>query len=242
MSRDPASNPTSIRCREDLIRALSAPPYWTVVDHRDDPGYTRSLLDALKSGDEGGSDKISYTEISVQPGLDADRGLVTRLSRTSAAMPPHTDSSYSGAPHSLLAFDMVETDEEGGVSILVDANRLLERLDEATARLLALPIFPFGSRRFPILAGARHDVRVRYYRAQIDKSIGEGLPLPANAVEALERLDEMLADESLQERVRLQGGQVLFIANNRVLHGRTGLAEGSRRLMHRYRMRIPELA
>ena len=50
MSSDPASNPTSIRCREDLIRALSAPPYWTVVDHRDDPGYTRSLLDALKSG------------------------------------------------------------------------------------------------------------------------------------------------------------------------------------------------
>ncbi|MEQ3728939.1 MAG: TauD/TfdA family dioxygenase [Tateyamaria sp.] len=225
----------------DLLRFLKSPPYAVVGSFGGDTGLTRRLLSSLADGGERDADKISFTRICISEKDSADRGMVTRISRTNAAIPPHTDSSYSEAPHNLVAFEMLMADKNGGTSILVEADRLVKHLDNSTIKLLSMPIFPFGTSRFPIINIGPQGVRIRYYRAQVDKGLELGHPLPENARFALDTLDGLLQRPELQRRFKLSTGQTLFFANRRVLHGRTDFDQKSQRLMHRYRLTIPDL-
>ncbi len=225
----------------DLVDALRTAPYAVVCDFGSDLGFTKRMLEALNPEDTANPGRISFTRIQISAEDETTGGIVTRMSRTNAPIPPHTDWSYSPAPHNLVAFEMIHADDSGGESILFEADRILEHLDAPTIRLLSMPIFPFGTNRYPIIRVSPCGVQVRYYRAQIEKGLELGHPLPENALSALEQLDALLERPDLQRRVRLGTGQVLFFANRRVLHGRTGFRHDSDRLMHRYRLTVPEL-
>ncbi|MEM0946188.1 MAG: TauD/TfdA family dioxygenase [Pseudomonadota bacterium] len=225
----------------ELIAALGRPPYAVVCDTGGETEFSRRLLESLAPDGSRGGDAISFTRIRVAPEDAGDGGLVTRMSRTNAPIPAHTDCSYMPAPHNLVAFEIIEADSEGGASILVDGDTLVRHLDPGTIRLLSMPIFPFGRERYSIVKVGQRGVQVRYYRAQVDKGLELGHPLPENARQALGALDAALERPELQTRILVASGQTLFFANRRVLHGRTGFAATSQRLMHRYRMTVPEL-
>lgn len=186
--------------------------------------------------------KISRTKVAISEPRRSAPGPLTRLSRTANEMSLHTDSSYLDRPHELVAFHMHRPDPDGGgISKLVALTDILPRLSERCQRLLAMPIFPFGKRRAPVLYAGRTGLRIRYYRAQIDRGIELGNPLPANCIDAMDTLDTVLSDPTLQMQTMLEANDVLLMANGWALHGRSALPFNSPRHMTRFRLHLPML-
>lgn len=181
--------------------------------------------------------KVSFTRVRVNPDRAETAGFGTAYSRTNKALHLHTDSSYQAAPHEVVAFQMVQADREGGDTILIAVEDILDKLAPDTASFLHREIFPFGRNLTSIfwhVGGASH---IRYYRSQIDDTCRKiGLPLDDEVLGALDALDAVLQDDSIAHRFRIESGNTLFLHNTRVLHGRTGFASDSNRLMYRFRM------
>lgn len=233
----------------DLARRLSAYPYHSVLkgfggeaDGERLKALARALA-ALPGPDGRGADdeKISFTRVRVNPDSSGRKGASTRLSRTSAPLPAHTDSSYAGAPHALVAFHMLRADPEGGESVVIAARDAADALTETQRRLLRQPVFPFGKRLRPVLWGKDGDECIRYYRVQIEAGLAEGATLSPAHQATIDALDTILDDPDMGTRFRLEDGDVLALNNLKALHGRTGFASDSPRLMHRLRAHAPVL-
>jgi len=229
---------------------LSRPPYYCLLatrQHDPDPTALIQLMEAMvcSSGlSPQAKAPISMTEVSVRDIPHASLKHSTIYSRSTMGLPLHTDLSYIPIPDNCIAFAMETPDPSGGgESLLLSADDFIERLPPDLESTLRLPRFPFSvGHRLPILYGRAESFRVRYYRLQIEfilQKLGE--TMPDWMVQCLGQLDEII--QAAQERVRLvlSPGDVLFVNNWRVLHGRTPLSPNSPRRVTRYRASIPHL-
>ncbi|MCU1786608.1 TauD/TfdA family dioxygenase [Pseudomonas sp. 13B_2.1_Bac1] len=121
----------------------------------------------------------------------------------------------------------------GGESILIDASAVY-------AELMAFPDvledlkcdFYFENRgmaieeqlfRAPILSFSKEGIPlIRYFRVYIESAhLKAGVPLNSGQIQALDFLDTILDQSSVQHRVLLEPGQILISADNKFLHTRT---------------------
>ena len=234
----------------ELITRLRRAPHWLVLVMERKPidlDRVVNVLTAMGQRDVttvGKLPRISKTEIRVDAQQSARKGKVTRYSRTPDALPLHTDCSNKAIPPNLVAFAMEQPDPQGGgESIILSATDLVHELPEDLVSLLRQPVFPFvGEKRYPILQGEGDDVRIRYYRNQINSALGEQCTLSDQLQEALDELERYLSLSKRSVRLALEAGEVLIMDNQRVLHGRSSMPADSSRLMHRFRLSVPALA
>ena len=125
----------------------------------------------------------------------------------------------------------------GGESILIDASAVYAELmafpdvlDELKCdfffenrgmsedeQLFKAPILYFSSEGIPL---------IRYFRVYIESAhLKAGVPLTAAQTQALDFLDTVLDQSSVQHRVLLEPGQVLISADNKFLHTRTNFID-----------------
>lgn len=168
---------------------------------------------------------IQTTKVAPRP--DAKAALATDLE-----MEFHTDH-----PRALMiAWHCVRQSSEGGESLLKDGRKALSMLDEATrARLREVTmgshqVFKGDLERCPIL---RDDLGFRdwiYYTPWFRR---EGAEPALDAFAAALDMTETI-------RIRLQPGQVLFINNTRMLHGRSAIGGDKDRLLVRHWIAHPD--
>ena len=180
--------------------------------------------------------KVSFTRVRINPSRAVKEAGSTSYSRTNQPLSLHTDSTYKASPHELVAFQMVRSDSSGGDTTLMSVEAVIENLDADILSLLQKPIFPFGKGDFSILWNTGTGPRIRYYRNQIDNAVRRGARVSQEAMTAIDALDEVLERSELGLQFKLQAGDILFLDNTRVLHGRTGFSEASERLMYRIRV------
>ncbi len=179
--------------------------------------------------------RVSHTRVEIDRNATLATG-VTRYSRTHLALTPHTDSSYNPVPHELLAFQMVRDDAEGGVSILAPIEDVLANLDDAQIVALHKTKVPFGKRSYPVLWRQQGQSHIRFYDQQIQAAVSNGAALSEAARGALQPLQDVINVPRLFHSFALRGGETLFLHNTLALHGRTGFAKDSNRLMLRIRI------
>lgn len=229
-----------------IIRALRRPPHFVVLKgiaptEGREPVSTLSQLIAITAPTPPGFTrerlmKVSFTQVRINPEKALVNGASTAYSRTNRPLSLHTDSSYQPAPHAMVAFQMVRADPDGGDTVLATVEDIVAVLDPALVETLCQPVFPFGKGAGPVLVRRGDSFLMRYYRNQIDASVEKGAPLSDAARDALDALDMALAGPATRWRFHLASGETLFLHNHKILHGRTGFAPGSTRLMYRYRM------
>ena len=233
-----------------LMARLRAAPHWLVLVTEQNPidlDRVVNVLTAMGQSDAttaGELPRISKTKIRVDAKQLARKGKVTRYSRTPDALPLHTDCSNKAIPPNLAAFAMERPDPQGGgESVSLSAADLVHELPKDLVSLLRQPVFPFvGEKRYPILQGQGDDLRIRYYRNQLNSALGKQCPLSDQLREALDELERYLALSKRSVRLALQPGEVLIMDNQRVLHGRSAMPADSPRLMHRFRLSVPALS
>lgn len=225
----------------EIAAALRRHPHFTVLkglglSEARAPVENLVLATAAIGGGPGrAAEKLSFTRVRIDP-EDAERDdAVTRYSRTHLPLPPHTDSAYSGRPQALVAFQMVRGDAGGGRSLIVPVADVVAVLDRS-ARDVLRGEFAFGKKDLPILWGPKGRESMRYYRAQINLGARLGGVEPEGLAPLLDRIDALLDSLAPAREFALADGEMLFVNNHKALHGRTGFAPDSPRLMNRYRV------
>ncbi|EAR52079.1 hypothetical protein OG2516_18480 [Oceanicola granulosus HTCC2516] len=242
-SADPAAAIRQIADR--IIAALRTPPCFVRLTGLA-PTEDRSLAVALARTiaitpphppgfDRDRLLKVSFTQVRIDRSRAENAGAVTAYSRTNQPLALHTDSSYLAKPHPLVLFQFIRSAADGGASTMACADDIVAALPPPLVETLARPQFPFGKGPMPILFGRRSAPQMRYYRSQIDTAAEEAGGLPQPLVTALDRLDEILEQVPTYE-FKAQPGEIVFMQNTRVLHGRRGFGGDSDRLMYRIRM------
>ena len=181
---------------------------------------------------------ISKTKVQINPGQSSEEGQITRYSRTPYALPLHTDCSNNILPQNVVVFAMEQPDPQGGgKSILLSANDLANDLPDDLINSLNKPLFPFTQKNYyPIFQGYRGNLKVRYYRRQIDLAMKAGATIHPLQKDAIDKLDYRLNTNNRSVQLELNAGEILIMNNHRVLHGRSSMDKDSPRLLHRYRL------
>ncbi len=126
---------------------------------------------------------------------------------------------------------------DGGESIVVDVRDIVDRLRSVSPDAIAIltEVYHFDSRgvlgtdgpktvaRQIISISPSGTVHVSYLRPYIEAA-HQRPEIPAlreEQIAALSALDSVISDPSLQSRFTMQAGDMLFIDNRRLLHGRT---------------------
>ena len=180
--------------------------------------------------------KVSFTRVQIDPERVGSENAVTRYSRTNRPLELHTDSSYQARPHEFVAFQMVRADPDGGDTLLVPVEHVVKTLGPVMTWRLKRARIPFGRGDFPILWDRDGSPNIRYYRGQIDAGLPPGSRLRRVDLACMAALDTALQHPDNQFRFHLKAGETLFLHNTKVLHGRTGFATDSSRLMYRIRV------
>lgn len=237
---------------KSIYNALNQYPYYIVVN-----GFTplrernqlmdlaraiRAKISPLSRTNRENTNKVSFTKVYInrQSG-ETEESSVTRYSRTHLPLPPHTDSSYMTLPHEIVAFHCIEADENGGESIMVPIDDILQNLDKEVLACLREPVYPFGQDYHAIICGDEDNPLIRYYQAQIQRSLNEHNSLSEKHQTALKALDELLDQNHILQKFHLKPGQIVFMNNQKVLHGRTALSPESNRVLYRLRMHVNSL-
>jgi Taurine catabolism dioxygenase TauD, TfdA family len=218
-----------------LFKALTQYPYYAVVNGFSpiaDPRKLELLLRAIRA------------KISPSTGINKEN--FNSLSFTKVSVTPpvaHTDSAYDLLPHEMVVFHCVEADENGGRTLMVPVDDVLAHLSaEAIARLRE-PVYPFGQGHYPILFGDQRAPFMRYYNVQLrHASIQESVEFTPAHRAALNTLDTLLENQALYQQFHLQPGQILFMHNQKTLHGRTALSQGTHRILYRMRLSVASLS
>lgn len=224
-----------------LAGALSGYPYYAnVMGFGDDAerakriAYFMAMMPPVHPTQP--ANKMTFAHVMVDPEVAQKTSIGTHYSRTNLPLAPHTDSTALAEPHSLVIFHMIRQAGEGGESTVVAVDDVVKALGDDVKALLREPVYPQGRIDGPVLMGQPGNEWMRYYRAQLDKTVEDkGLTLSARHVQALDALDEVLDRLAEANKFILEPGEMLFLNNLRVLHGRTGFVETSDRLMYRVR-------
>ncbi len=238
-------------------QALTQYPYYTVVNGfspMKDPHTLETLACAIRAKISPRTETnrehlnpVSFTEVYVAREslevLDDASSEFTQVSRTRAPLPPHTDSSYEVLPHEMVIFHCIKADEGGGNSLMIPAEDVLQRLDDDVIARLREPVYPFGRGRHAILCGDRTTPFIRYYQIQLEHTSHlKSTELSAEHRSALKALNAVLCQEELCHKFHLKPGQILFMHNQKVFHGRTALSTNADRLMYRMRLHVSSLS
>ncbi|USW95805.1 TauD/TfdA family dioxygenase [Pseudomonas proteolytica] len=145
----------------------------------------------------------------------------------------HNDGVSDPLPIDYLVLACGQKALLGGESILIDASavyaelmgfpQILEELKcdfyfenrgmSQEEQLFKAPILSFSSEGIPL---------IRYFRVYIESAHSKaGVPLTPSQIQALDFLDTVLDQSSVQHRVLLEPGQMLISADNKFLHTRT---------------------
>ncbi len=224
-------------------------PHFVVVTSpgaADDPNTLIALAHAVadsSTSHHNGERRVSFSNIRIDPEVAAaPRKSGTRHSRTNHPMAPHTDSSFDANPHRLVAFQCVNADDSGGESLLVPLEDIMANAADNLLSVLRETAYPLGKRLRPILTGGQGHEEIRYYRAQLDRALRDGCAHLADRHRAaIDQLDAILDRGDIYHRVRLHAGEILFMHNRKVLHGRTGFSSASGRHFFRIRLKAPRL-
>ena len=146
----------------------------------------------------------------------------------------HTDSPQWRAAPDYLGLLCLNQARRGGESKLVSAYSIHNRLRQHDPELLEVLYQPFHFDKrgefgaaespttlVPIFTFDGRQLRFRYLRNYIDAAYQRlGLTLSRPQQQALTALDEMLEDETLTLTMDLKPGQIQYLDNHRVVHGR----------------------
>ncbi len=237
---------------ESIYNALTQYPYYIVVN-----GFTplrertklmdfaravRAKISPPSTSNREDINKVSFTKVYINRQQEkAQEGGATQYSRTHLRLPPHTDSSYMMLPHEIVAFHCIDADENGGETIMVPIDDILKNLEKNVLALLRDPVYPFGPHCHAIICGDEDNPLIRYYHAQVKQFLTPDNSLSQEHLAALKILDELLEQTHLLQKFHLQPGQILFMHNHKVLHGRTALSPETNRLLYRIRMHAASL-
>src|SRR5262249_25258188 len=175
-----------------------------------------------------------------------------RFSVTNAESTFHTDNSFGDEVLDYVGLLCVNTAKSGGLSQVISAfavhNRLLERDREALERLYE----PFhvdrrgGVRpgqeptvRCPVLAWDGRELLCRYLRYWIE--VGQekaDVPLTTEQTKALDTFDEITAAPELRAEFALKPGDMYFINNRWILHNRTAFEDHAEPERKRHLVRL----
>jgi hypothetical protein len=187
-------------------------------------------------------------------GVRLGETVTARYSDTREGGSLHTDGMHRPGPvPDVVTLFCVRPARRGGALVLVPIGDLLEHLHREHDVLLATLRLPFhfdtrsdGSPGVPrtvsrpVLDDTDQVERVHYLREYIESGHRYAgiAPLSSEQVRALDVFDGLLARRDLQTHGRLRAGEMVFIDNRRVIHGRTPFDDehsgpGQRRLLLR---------
>lgn len=157
----------------------------------------------------------------------------TGLGKTDLALGLHTDRTPAPHPPGLLGLLCVRQAAQGGETLLASGHTVHNRL--LTDNPWALPRlyqdFHFGrgtgfDRRRPVFQRHGAGLRVHYNRRGIERAQHEaGAPLAPDEQAALDAVDRILSDPRAVLRIPLRPGDLLWLDNTVVLHGRTAFTD-----------------
>jgi tetratricopeptide (TPR) repeat protein len=126
---------------------------------------------------------------------------------------------------------------------MVPIDRILRHLSDDVIGRLREPVYPFGEGLYPIVFGEPDAPSMRYYNVQLrHAAIQESDKFTSEHRAALNTLDALLAKEALYHKFHLEPGQILFMHNQKTLHGRTALSAGTDRVIYRMRLSVASLS
>ncbi len=191
-------------------------------------------------------------------GVRLGEGATGRYSDSRQGGSLHTDAAHRpGRLPDVFALFCHRQARSGGALVTVHVSDLLELLAHHPEELAALrlpvhfdtrddaPGFPLTVER-PVLEFSGGRERVYYLRDYIE--IGHGHPgippLSKDQITALDLLDELLDRRDLQTHGRLAPGEMIFIDNRSIVHGRTPFeddgSDGGGRLLLRTWIGLPQ--
>jgi hypothetical protein len=170
----------------------------------------------------------SLGSISDRTEVTVREGARTHLA-SPTAVPLHTDFVVD-----VISWRCDVQDEVDGASLLLETRAVMERLSSSAMELL---------RRTPVEVRARHgsapvQVDVLHRRADVERLCFAPWLIPAtDAAQKIGAYDELRESVAAAARdavsVRLAPGEVLFIENGRLLHGRGAIPPRSQRRLTR---------
>ncbi len=236
LAEDPPRSDAALDFARDVREGPVAARGFAVVDGTAIPGAYRRFAYALLG--------VSMAPPILRYGLlyaVEDRGgshveAAIPISMTRASTGMHTDSSARDCVPGIIALLCERPSLDGGTSRLSDAAAAcrwlaehdpgaMALLREAYVRDVVTPGMDRGldtlrRNRFPIVE-FEPSFRIRYMRYWIETGQGKaGAPLGADVLLALDALDAALAREEWSTSFRLEPGQMLFVDNQRIVHGR----------------------
>ncbi|MGW1194615.1 TauD/TfdA family dioxygenase [Streptomyces sp. NPDC002536] len=168
------------------------------------------------------------------------------LGKTDLALALHTDRTPAPRPPRLLGLLCVRQAAQGGETLLASGhtvhNRLLTDSPWALPRLYQ--DFRFGrgtgfDRLRPVFQRHGADLRVHYNRRGIERAQHEAdAPLTPDEQAALDAVDRILSDPRTVLRIPLRPGDLLWLDNTVVLHGRTAFTDSPGPYTHRCLARV----
>lgn len=165
--------------------------------------------------------------------------------RSAKALPFHTDGAH------LFTLTCLDVAEAGGETIIVSASAAYNRLAEDQPEVL--PILergfyhhrrgqhdpgapPLSAERVPVFAFRDGLLHCCYNRNPVEWAEKEGVVLTAEDRSALDALDAVLEDRSMQLRLDMRPGDMAFINNFVTLHSRTEYQDSSEKRRHMLRV------
>ena len=175
-----------------------------------------------------------------------------RFSVTNAESTFHTDNSFGALVLDYVGLLCVRTAKRGGLSQVISGHSVYRALADQHPDALAVLTRPFhvdrrgGVRageaptfRTPVIVRENGDLIYRYLRYWIETGHQKAAePLSADQVQALDRLDEVLARPDLRVEFGLTPGQMFFINNRWILHNRTAFQDHDQAAERRHYVRL----
>lgn len=169
----------------------------------------------------------------------------------------HTDSPQYENPPEILGLLCQHPAKEGGESVLISAYSIYNEMLKYSPDLLRELYFDFHfdkkgdvnergekTTKAPIFKWdkIKKQLSFRYLRNYLIKGHQSvGSQLTDNQIKALNKLDQILSDEALMFKRNLKAGEMIYISNNRVVHGRNAFVDYNdaqrKRLMNRVWLR-----
>ncbi|MDX2303367.1 MAG: TauD/TfdA family dioxygenase [Microscillaceae bacterium] len=167
----------------------------------------------------------------------------TNLADTHLALSPHTDNPYRDPVPTIQLLHCLQSDTQGGETILVDgfqvANRLQAFNPEFYQLLSQIPVrFRYTDAQTDLLHETTilssnpkgETINVRFNNRSI-QAFNLPLNLTKSFYEAYQAFERMLHDPENQFQFKLAPGDLYIVDNERVLHGRTAFRQSGERLL-----------
>lgn len=172
--------------------------------------------------------------------FDPSRELaLNSVSQSSSILPPHTDGTFEiELPRSLLLQCVKSDKPQFGTTILVDGWAVIDRLDKLSRQvLLETPFRFYRSEKgkevtlfASILEQSEHGYILRYRNDKKHPLV----PPTKDASVALAQLVDIINSPDVRTVFDMKPGDILWLNNHRLIHGRTGLSGTEARRMRRY--------